>query len=75
MPSESMVRSADRRADRHRAQIASVESGLGKLRRAVQWLLSEAHQQLPTEEIDSLVDTVTGLAEGLNERSRRDDGR
>lgn len=69
MSVKSQTRAADNRASANTREIFSQTSPLARLRRAVEWLMSEA-KAMDRGDVPDLTERITGIARELNERSR-----
>lgn len=69
MSVKALRRKADNRLEHNLAQIAAQTSDLAKLRRAVEWVMSEA-RSMPPEQVPGWTERVCALAREMNERSR-----
>jgi Tfp pilus assembly protein PilX len=65
----SEVRAASNRRDRHEALIAAERSPRAALRRAVEWVMSEA-RHMDTADVQTLTGEIADVARLLNGRSR-----
>lgn len=69
MSVRSQKRAATNRADHNRRQINAQTSPLAALRRALEWVMSEA-RELDRQSVPAVTTAITRVAADLNERSR-----
>ncbi|MEU0078495.1 hypothetical protein ABZY58_11415 [Micromonospora tulbaghiae] len=69
MSVKSMRQAADNRAAHNQAQINAQTSPLAALRRALEWVMSEARSMSPAD-VPAVTTRITRVARDMNERSR-----
>lgn len=69
MSVKSLARAANNRATKHITEINAQASPYAALRRALEWVMSEA-RQLDRTEVDTWTDRIAAVAREMNERSR-----